>query len=154
MSGPATGPRLTVALLAIGAAMAFAGGCGEDDETTSGLDADIWSASAEDACAAGSRDAIDLPLPSRKGEVAKDVEARAAILVSVRDELTALGTPEGIDGEALSAYLDQLELDIEKLEAVGLTGVTQPLDESAGQAALELGLDECAAFANAIARTP
>ena len=113
MSGPATRPRLTVALLAIGAAMAFAGGCGDDDDDDQrARRRHLVGERAGRVRRREARTRSPCRCPRARGRCAKDAEARAAILVSVRDELTALGTPEGVDGEALSAYLDQLELDI------------------------------------------
>ena len=129
--------------------------CGDDDETTpTVISSDEWAVEVSTLCSDGRDDATALPLPTSKRQVAPDAEARARILVTVRDGIVKLGRPEDVNGVAYDAYLTELAADIDQLQAVAGGDEAEPLDESAGQAALELDLEECAAFSNAVARTP
>lgn len=154
MRAPASRPGRVAALAAVAAALAL-GACGDDDETTTPqAGSEAWTADAEAICAEGSDEAIALPLPGSRKQVAADAGARAEILTTARDELAGLDVPEDVDEQALGDYIAELDADIEQLAAISAGGPVEQLDESSGQIASELGLDECAAFANAIARTP
>lgn len=144
--------RWLARLAAAAAALALLAGCGDDEETTGEGDAATWAAEANAICGAAVEEAIALPLPGSAGEVAADATARAGILTAVRDDVAALELPDDVDSGLLDAYIAELDADIGQLE--GAERRAPQLDESAGQAALELDLDECAALANAIARTP
>lgn len=138
------------------------GACGED-EGPAGNPADPgrWRAQVEMMCSDGSQEAVALPLPQTPRQLGPDAKARAEIVTTVRDGIQPLPAPEG-SGGAVEAYLAELSADIELLRAIDAqaaaggdaSGLEAQLDESAGQAALELDLRDCAAFANAIARTP
>lgn len=154
----------TVALLA---ALLALSGCGleGDDEggeavatTASPLEEEGWTARADRFCTDGTQEATALPLPTRSPEIAADTAARAEILATVRDGLLTLGRPDDVDEVDLNVFLAELDADIEQLSgpatATSADGLSMALDESAGQAANELGLPGCAALSNAIARTP
>lgn len=130
--------------------------CGGDDEgEAEALSADDWTARADRYCTDGTQEAIALPLPASSREVGPDAAARAEIVATVRDGLLTLGRPGDIDSEQLDAFLGELETDIGQLEQSAEAGDGPvALDESAGVAANEMGLPGCAAFVNAIARTP
>lgn len=136
-------------------------GCGDDegDGSTGGpLSSDAWRQRVNGFCGDGYQEATALPLPEGAAQVGPDAIARAEILANVRDSILTLGQPDGIDPGAVSGYIDELNADIDELgeiadAAESGAGQTQ-LDESAGEAATELGIDDCAALAQAIARTP
>ena len=155
MRAPASGPGRLAALAAVAAALTL-GACGDDDEatTTEAGSSEAWTVDAEAICAAASEEAIALPLPGSRKQVAADAEARAEILPTVIGELEALDLPEDVDEELVGDYLAELEADAEQLRATAAGEGSRSLDESSGQIASRLGLDECAALANAIARTP
>ena len=153
-------PRLAgFAVLASIAALAAAG-CG-DEGGSRRPSPDEWAEKAGQLCSDGSQEAIALPLPASRSEVATDSAAMAEIVATVRDGILPLGLPAE-DEDLAAAYIDQLTADAKLLldvsEAARRGGdyrtALSRLDESAGERARELGLDECAAFANAVARTP
>jgi hypothetical protein len=162
MNGPRpTRPPLLL-VLALAACMSLIG-CGGDEDApgTAGEDPGTWRTEASEACEAGTEEAVALPLPQNRRETVEDARAMAEILSTARATIGSLGAPEELAEEA-DAYLAELDEDIAILEQVvrkgrppsgGGEGATL-LDESAGQAALELDLPACAAFANAAARTP
>lgn len=106
--------------------------------------------------------ATALPLPASRSAVAADAAKRAAIVTKVRDGLMTLGQAEGIDDHEVESYLARLGGDAELLQQISRVAraggdfqrLNGRLDESAGEVANALELDDCAAFANAIARTP
>ncbi len=136
--------------------------CGEDDSgIPEPLDLEAWQARAGQFCADGIQEATALPLPTTGAEVGPDARAMAEIVLTARDRMLTLAPPEG-EREAANDYLTQLSDDAELLLTVARraergadyrTPLSQ-LDESAGQVAAELGLPDCAAFANSVARTP
>lgn len=139
-------------------------GCGDDegDGSVGGpLSADAWRQRVNGFCADGYQEATALPLPQSAAQVGPDAVARAEILANVRDSVLTLGQPDGFDPEAVSGYIDELNADIDQLGEIAeaaeagdpSAGPTQ-LDGSMGVAAAELGLDDCAALAETIARTP
>lgn len=142
----------------------IAAGCGDDEGDGSAggpLSADSWRQRVNGFCADGYQEATALPLPQGADRIGPDAVARAEILANVRDGVLTLGQPDGIDPAAVSGYVDELNADIDQLGEIAdgaeagdpSAGHTQ-LDESAGEAATALGLDDCAALAQAIARTP
>ena len=153
--------RLAAASLA--ALALLAAGCGDDGGSTSPgpLGADDWRDRVEQYCSDAYQEATALPLPGHVSQVAEDASARAEILATVRDGVLTLGQPDGIDSGDVSAYVDALNADIEQLGQIADAaddGTINPeaaqLDEAAGQAAGAIGLDNCAALSQAIARTP
>lgn len=153
---------LAATLLAV--ALIVASGCGDDSEGDPGapLSADEWRDRADQFCSDAYQEATALPLPGSIKEVAPDAAARADIVGNVRDGLLTLGQPDGISSEDVSAYVDDLNADIDQLgqiSAAAEDGSLTPdlvaqLDESSGQLAAGLGLDTCASLSQAIARTP
>lgn len=153
-----------IAAVTTALAIALLAGCGDDEdaETVTAISAGDFVPLAEEFCTDGTEEATALPLPANAGAVAKDADARAEIVATVRDGLLTLGEPEGVDGESRTAYLVELETDIQQLgeiAAAARTGesyeeLNATFDESAGAVAATIGLDACAAFSNAIARTP
>ena len=153
-----------VALRARTAALAL-GACGGDDSTSGGEAATVspvdWQTRANGFCSDGTQEALALPLPTLSSEVGDDAGARAEIVITVRDGILPLARPEGQE-EQIQAYLDELTddarllVEIRDMAAQGgdPTSLVAQVDESAGQAALALELEDCAAFSNAIARTP
>ena len=131
-------------------------GCGDDEGSTTELDAETWAARADRFCTDGVQEATALPLPQKAKDVPADADARAAIVATVGDGIITLGSPEGVDAEALGIYIAELAADNAELTQAADSPAGGPIliDESAGQAANELGLEGCAAFSNAIARTP
>jgi hypothetical protein len=161
---PHHGRRLIGLAAAALATAGLLGACGGDDDGSSPgepVSEERWRSHAAGLCDAGTQEAVALPLPGNRREVAADARARAEILVNTRDQMMTLPPPEEIADE-VDAYLGELDADIDLLsqtaEAARGDGdfreLINQMDESAGQAALELDLEECAAFANAIARTP
>ena len=152
-----------VALLAL-ALSGLLGGCGGGEETGdpgAPLSADEWRERAQGFCSDAYQEATALPLPSSTSEVAVDADSRAEIIGNVRDGLLTLGQPDGISSDDVSAYVDALNADISQLGQVAedarggqINPDSSQLDESAGQAAGTLGLDDCVALSEAIARTP
>lgn len=154
-----TVPWRGLGAIALLAAVLALPACGDDEDAEAGqLSTEVWVARADRFCTDGTQEATALPLPGRPQQVAADAVARAEIVATARDGLLTLGRPEDIDGEDLDAYLAELGADMELLaqiaEGTESGGEYAQLDESAGLAASELGLAGCAAFANAIARTP
>ena len=138
-------------------------GCGGGDESgEEALGADEWRTRANSFCADGVERATALPLPASRSAVAADAAKRAAIVTKVRDGLMTLGQAEGIDDHEVESYLARLGGDAELLQQISRVAraggdfqrLNGRLDESAGEVANALELDDCAAFANAIARTP
>ena len=154
MRAPASRPGRLAALAAVAAALTL-GACGDDDETTTTeAGSEAWAADAEEICATAAEEAIALPLPQSKRQLREDAQARAELLTTAIDDLEAIDPPDDVDPELVGDYLAELEADAEQLRSTAAGEDSRPIDESSGQIASELGLDECAAFANAIARTP
>ena len=126
------------------------------------LDGPSWSERASGYCRDGTEEAAALTLPSSPRQVAADADARIEILARVRDGIYTLGSPGGGDEALAAAYLEQLDADLDKLDAIAEAARTggdfqaaaAQLDESAGETADRLGLPDCVALAQAIARTP
>lgn len=160
MDGPATRRFLAAALAILAVALSA---CGDDESSDAGgpLSADEWSERVQGFCSDGYQEATALPLPESVQQLEADAASRAEILANVRDSILTLGQPDGISSEEVGGYVDELNADIDQLAQIASAaeagdpdaGTTQ-LDESAGQAASELGLDDCAALSQAIARTP
>lgn len=149
---------MAIAVTALGV-----GACGDDegDETGGPPSADEWRESVEGYCSDAYQEATALPLPEKLEQLGPDASARAEILGNVRDSIVALGQPDGISSDDVGGYVDELNADIQQLgqiasaaEAGDPDAGTAQLDESAGQAATGLGLEDCAALSQAIARTP
>lgn len=150
------------ALLAA-AALAVAG-CGDDegsDEPGAPPSGDEWRQSVDGYCSDAYQEATALPLPTGIDELGPDAAARAEIVGNVRDSIVAQGQPDDIDSDAVGGYVDELNADIEQLSQISEDAAagnpdagTNQLDESAGEAASGLGLENCQALAQAIARTP
>ncbi len=159
MSAP-TARRILAVGLALGA-IALAG-CGDDDGDDDGggpRSADEWRQSVDGFCSDALQEATALPLPETLEQLGPDASQRAEILGNVRDSILTLGQPEGLTPEEVGGYVDELNADIDQLgqisEAVADGDPNPPqLDESAGEAASELGLEACPGLAQAIARTP
>lgn len=154
-------------LAAVAATLALAAGvaaCGDDDgvetPTLPPPSLEQWQAKVNGYCSDGVQEAVALPLPTTTREVPADARARAEILVTVHDAVIPLPPPEG-KGDFVDVWLEELSSDTDLLNEIARTAAADEdyltlageLDESAGQAALTLGLDQCAALANAIART-
>jgi hypothetical protein len=119
-----------------------------------------WQARVDGYCSDGIQEAVALPLPTNSRQLPNDARARAEILITVRDAVLPLARPEGKQ-DTVDSWLDELTADAEQLSELAATAAAggdflslEPVDESAGAVALVLGLRECAALANAIARTP
>jgi hypothetical protein len=157
----------TLSLFLLAALTLAVGACGGEDEADgptappAPLSEAEFTAAADAACEAGAERATELPLPGSRREVEADAEAMGEIVRDVREQISALGAPEGREAE-VEAYLAELTEDIALLGEIRAAAAEggdfreplRRLDESAGQAASELGLDECAGFANVVARTP
>lgn len=138
-------------------ATAIAVGCGDDPADPEPFSAAEWRERADQFCDEGAQDATALPPPGSRREIAEDASARAEIIATVRDGIVTLGTPDGIDDRQLTSYLVALEADVGKLEQLaegGGSGGAAVIDETTGGIAGDLGLQSCAAFVNAVARTP
>ncbi len=151
------------ALLAVAALAAPLAACGDDEEapTLPPPSLEQWQARVNGYCSDGIQEAVALPLPTTTRDVPADARARAEILVTVYNAVIPLPPPEG-KSDFIDVWLEELSSDTDLLNEIARTAaadgdyLTQlgELDESAGEAALTLGLDQCAALANAIARTP
>ena len=150
-------------LVAVGLAAAalLGAGCGNDDgdDTAGPPGADEWRVSVDGFCSDAIQEATALPLPESLEQLAPDAAARAEIVGNLRDSIVGLGQPDGLGSDEVGGYVDELNADIEQLgqtaEAAAAADPNVPqLDESAGEAAAALGLEECRALAQAIARTP
>lgn len=150
---------IIAALLALPLGLAA---CGDDEgREPEPLDLEDWQARVSQLCSDGIQEATALPLPTTGAEVGPDARAMAEVVLTARDGILILATPEGQE-EAVAVYLSELSGDAELLLRVARKAERGEdyqtplarLDESAGQAALELALQDCAAFANAVARTP
>lgn len=160
MDGPATRRFLAAALAILAVALSA---CGDDESSDAGgpLSADEWSERVQGFCSDGYQEATALPLPESVQQLEADAASRAEILANVRDSILTLGQPDGISSDDVGGYVDELNADIDQLAQISdaaKSGAVDPsvaqLDESAGQAAGELGLDDCVALAEAVARTP
>lgn len=126
-----------------------------------GSEVDAFLTPAEASCAGGVERATELPLPAGRREVAVDAEEMAAIVADVREQIASLEAPHELQSD-VDNYLGELAADEELLREVAAAAAEggdfrEPLnrlDESAGEAARVLGLQECVAFANVVARTP
>jgi hypothetical protein len=151
-------PKLAAAVAALVAAASLAACGGEDSES---LSLDQWRDRVAPMCSDGIQEAMAVPLPTSRRQVGEDSRAMAEIVLTVHDGILPLGLPDG-EEDAAQAYLDQLAADAELLEEIAAAAragedfgaLRDELDESAGRLALELDLEQCAAFANAVARTP
>lgn len=161
-SGPRR-PRRLAALALAAALVAVPAGCGDDEEVPALPPPSLeqWQARVNGYCSDGIQEAVALPLPTTTRDVPADARARAEILVTVHDAVIPLPPPEG-QSDFIDVWLEEISSDIDLLNEIARTAaangdyLTQlgELDESSGQAALTLGLDQCAALANAIARVP
>ena len=157
-------PKLIAAFAAAAAVAVGLAACGGDDETTPQLPPPSlaqWQGRVNAFCSDGIQEAIALPLPQTTEALGPDAQARAEILTTVRDAVLPLPQPPDQAGE-IDAWLAEIDADVKQLQQVAKAVVkgedpldlVGALDESAGQAALPLGLDQCAALSNTIARTP
>jgi len=151
---------LTVAALAL--IVAFGPWGGDDDAGATTGTEETWSAKANAYCADGIQETSALTLPSSARQVAADAEARIQIVATVRDGIYTLGEPPDLDPTLSTVYLDGLTKDLDSLDEIRKAarsgGDYQSLNagfqETSGGTAAKLGLDDCAAFAQSIARTP
>jgi hypothetical protein len=137
--------------------------CGGDDEPEPPLRPSLeqWQLRVDGYCSDGIQEAVALPLPTSTKQLPNDARGRAEILVTVRDAVLPLPRPEG-EEEKIDAWINELTADAELLNEIASVAAADDdyldlitsLDESAGQVAGELGLDDCAGLAQAIARTP
>ena len=148
---------------ALAAAALGIGGCGDDegDETGGPPSADEWRESVAGFCSDGYQEATALPLPEQLEQLGPDASARAEILANVRDSIVALGQPDGISSDDVGGYVDELNADIDQLPQIADDAAAgdpdagqNGLDESAGEAAAGLGLENCRTLAQVVARTP
>ena len=136
--------------------------CGEDESGDTTVAAGSWEEQAEGYCRDGLQEATSLALPSSAREVAADAEARIQIVATVRDGLYTLGEPTDLDPARTAIYVDQLTGTLNLLDQVREAArsggdyqeINASISESSGQTAADLGLENCAAFAQAVARTP
>ncbi len=118
-------------------------------------------AEASRSCSDGVQEAVALPLPADTSEIAVDAQSRAEILDRVYDGILATPRPPEQE-EDVAAYLEDLKGDVALLRRIrdeaaadqDTAGLQAQVDESTGALALRLNLEDCAALANAIARTP
>ncbi len=123
---------------------------------------ETWAEQADGYCSDGLQEATALTPPSSARQVAADANARIAIVATVRDGIYTLGEPEDADQALAAVYVDQLNSDLDELAAIAdaaksggdYQSLSAGFDESSGQTADRLGLADCAAFSEAIARTP
>lgn len=147
---------------AIALIVAFGPWGGSDDAGATGTTEETWTAKANAFCADGIQETSALTLPSSARQVAADAEARIQIVANVRDGIYTLGEPPDLDPTLSAVYLDALTKDLDRLDeirAAAKTGgdyqsLNAGFDEAAGETASQLGLDDCVAFAQAVARTP
>jgi hypothetical protein len=156
--------RRLLATAALGAVLAVGlAACGDDEEvpTLPPPSLEQWQARVNGYCSDGVQEAVALPLPQTTRQVPEDAQARASILLDVHDAVLPLAQPPEQTTQ-INSWMGELDADAKLLKkiavkaAAGLDYLTLAgeLDESSGVAANELGLDQCAALANAIARTP
>ncbi len=120
-----------------------------------------WQARVNGYCSDGIQEAVALPLPETTRQVPEDAQARAAILVDVHNAVLPLAQPPDQATE-IDVWMGEIAADAKLLNKIavkaasGLDYLTLAgqIDESSGEAANALGLDQCAGLANAIARTP
>jgi hypothetical protein len=120
-----------------------------------------WQAKVDLYCSDGIQEVVALPLPRTTDEVPDDALGRADILITVRDAVLPLPRPEG-EEETIQAWLDDITADAKllgEISSVAAAGgdyldLIAELDESSGEIAGELGLENCVTLAQAIARTP
>ena len=153
-----------LALIAGAAALIVAfGPWGEgDDAGATATTEETWTARANAYCADGIQEASALTLPSSAREVAADAEARIQIVATVRDGIYTLGGSPDVDPALTAVYVDALTKDLDRLDDIRTAaksgGDYQALnagfEEASAEPATQLGLDDCAAFAQSIARTP
>lgn len=135
---------------------------GGEESTGSPAVQPSWAERADAYCSDGLQETVALPLPATAREVAADADARIGIVATVRDGIYTLGDPDAGDEALAAVYVRQLDADLGTLDAIATaarqggdyTAVAAGLDESAGRTASQLGLGDCAALSQAIARTP
>ena len=155
------GRLLAIALLSVALAVGLAA-CGGDDEvpTLPPPSLEQWQARVNGYCSDGVQEAVALPLPQTTRQVPEDAQARASILLDVHDAVLPLAQPPD-EATNIDLWMGEIQADSKLLQkiavkaAAGLDYLTLAgeLDESSGEAANALGLDQCANLANAIART-
>jgi len=151
----------TALALLLGIALAACGGDDEEVPTLPPPSLEQWQARVNGYCSDGIQEAVALPPPQTTRQVPEDSQARAAILIDVHDAVLPLAQPPD-QATQIDLWLGELEADAKLLNKIavkaasGLDYLTLAgqVDESSGEAANELGLDQCAGLANAIARTP
>lgn len=137
-------------------------GSGDDADADAAPNGDDWAGLANAYCADGIQEASALTLPSSADEVAADASDRIQIVAAVRDGVYTLGTPDDVDPDQVDAYLASLDDDLTALDEIrsaarsggDYQSLVAGFNESSGQIASDLGLDDCASFAQSIARTP
>ncbi|MFN8114303.1 MAG: hypothetical protein U0R51_14030 [Solirubrobacterales bacterium] len=133
-----------------------------DDDSGAPVSGPSWGERANAFCRDGTEEATTLTPPGTARQVAADADARIEILARVRDGIYTLGVPEGGDQALVAAYLEQLDADLGKLDAIAeaardggdYQSAAAELDESAGETAAALALSDCEALAQAVVRTP
>lgn len=156
-------PRAIAAALALFAALSLAACGGDDGEMTTfpAPSLEQWQVRVDGYCSDGIQEAVALPLPTSTKELPDDARGRADILVTVRDAVLPLPRPEG-EEETINAWLEELTADAQLLNEVASVAAADgdyldliaQVDESSGELAAELGLENCVTLAQAIARTP
>jgi len=152
---------LTAALAALlGTGLAA---CGDDEEvpTLPPPSLDQWQARVNGYCSDGVQEAVALPPPQTTRQVPEDSQARAAILTDVHNAVLPLAQPPD-QATQIDLWMGEIDADAKLLNRIAVKAASGQdyltlagqIDESSGEAANALGLDQCAALANAIARTP
>jgi hypothetical protein len=154
--------RLMLVTAALGAALAFIPGCGDDDEEGSEAP---FTERASALCTEASEKAVEIEPPGNAVQTAEYAAGMHGVLVELRRGLGDLQPPDELR-DSYQNYLDALDEDISTMEGLGAAAESgdQPriqeifrteVDEDAGQIAVnELGLESCGGAANAIAKTP
>ncbi len=154
--------RIAAALIAVAAVIALIvaiGPWGGSDSATTASAEESWSARANAFCADGIQETSALTRPAGARELAGDAEERIQIVAAVRDGIYTLGEPGELDPTLATVYVDSLSKDLDGLDAIGRAAASggdyQALvtgfDEASGEPASRLGLDDCEAFAEAVA---
>ena len=156
------GRLLAIALLSVALAVGLAA-CGGDDEvpTLPPPSLEQWQARVNGYCSDGIQEAVALPLPQTTRQVPADAQGRAAILLDVHDAVLPLAQPPD-QATDIDLWMGEIAADAKLLSKIAVKAASGrdyltlagQLDESSGEAATGLGLDQCAGLANAIARTP
>lgn len=156
--------RATAAALIAALTIPLAACGGDDDGVADPLpppSLEQWQVRVEQFCSDGIQNAVAIPLPQSTRDIPDDARARAEILVTTRDAVLPLARPEG-EGETIEAWLTELTDDARLLNEIASVAAADDdyldllaqVDESSAGPASELGLDNCVALAQAIARTP